>query len=178
MSLSIAFLRAVNVGGRTVKMDALRALLTQNGYTRVETFIASGNVIFATPPTLPGAVETHLEALLKAHFGFEVTTFVRSMGELAQADTATPFTESELAGHVLYVGFLKAAVSPESLARLLVYANEVDEFRIVDRTVYWLCRKTISESDFSGNLLEKALGQSCTLRNRTTVQKVLAKWGV
>ena len=43
---AIAFLRAVNVGGRVVKMDRLRALFEGEGFTGVETFIASGNVIF------------------------------------------------------------------------------------------------------------------------------------
>lgn len=46
----IAFLRAINVGGRNIKMDDLRALLEAMGLTNVETFIASGNVIFG-PPT-------------------------------------------------------------------------------------------------------------------------------
>ena len=47
MTLYIALLRAINVGGRTVKMDRLRDLFEQVGFSAVETFIASGNVIFA-----------------------------------------------------------------------------------------------------------------------------------
>ncbi len=42
----VAFLRAVNVGGRIVKMDELRRLFAGAGFADVETFIASGNVIF------------------------------------------------------------------------------------------------------------------------------------
>ncbi len=42
----IAFLRAINVGGRTVKMDGLRRLFAALGFSSVETFIASGNVVF------------------------------------------------------------------------------------------------------------------------------------
>ncbi len=42
----VAFLRAVNVGGRTVKMDLLRELFAQLQFKNIETFIASGNVIF------------------------------------------------------------------------------------------------------------------------------------
>jgi len=44
----VAFLRAVNVGGRVVKMDALRALISTLKVTNVETFIASGNLLFET----------------------------------------------------------------------------------------------------------------------------------
>ena len=45
----VAFLRAINVGGHIVKMDQLRKLFTQLGLTDVETFIASGNVLFTSP---------------------------------------------------------------------------------------------------------------------------------
>ncbi len=48
MPRCIAFLRAVNVGGRIVKMDALRGHFEAAGFTSAETFIASGNVIFDT----------------------------------------------------------------------------------------------------------------------------------
>ena len=48
MTRCVAFLRAVNVGGRTVKMEALRAAFEALGFEPVQTFIASGNVIFET----------------------------------------------------------------------------------------------------------------------------------
>ena len=47
----IAFLRALNVGGHTVKMDHLRSLFEALGFGGVESFIASGNIIFDTPST-------------------------------------------------------------------------------------------------------------------------------
>ena len=42
----IAFLRAINVGGHTVTMMKLRKEFEALGLQDVETFIASGNVIF------------------------------------------------------------------------------------------------------------------------------------
>ena len=45
----IAFLRAMNVGGgRTVKMQSLRQVFESLGFSKVATFIASGNVVFET----------------------------------------------------------------------------------------------------------------------------------
>ena len=46
----VAFLRAINVGGHTVTMAHLRGLFEDLGFTNVETFIASGNVIFGSRP--------------------------------------------------------------------------------------------------------------------------------
>jgi len=56
----IAFLRAINVGGHTVKMDHLRSLFEALGFSNVETFIASGNVIFESKSKSTRALERRL----------------------------------------------------------------------------------------------------------------------
>ena len=61
----VAFLRAVNVGGRIVKMDALRGHFAAAGFANVETFIASGNVIFDTRAKAGPALEAKIEAALE-----------------------------------------------------------------------------------------------------------------
>jgi uncharacterized protein (DUF1697 family) len=62
----IAFLRAINVGGHTVRMAMLRALFEELGLDDVETFIASGNVVFSASaknvPALERRIEQHLAA--------------------------------------------------------------------------------------------------------------------
>ena len=60
----IAFLRAINVGGHTVKMDHLRQLFESLGLLNVETFIASGNVIFDSPDENVQALEKQIESHL------------------------------------------------------------------------------------------------------------------
>jgi uncharacterized protein (DUF1697 family) len=68
MTRYIAFLRAINVGGHNVKMDYLRELFESLGYVNVQTFIASGNVIFDSPTedarTLEKEIEDHLSSTL------------------------------------------------------------------------------------------------------------------
>ena len=83
MQRYIAFLRAINVGGHTVKMDALRVLFESLGFINVETFIASGNVLFETPDGDPQEMETKIEACLRSALGYEVATFIRTRAELA-----------------------------------------------------------------------------------------------
>src|SRR4030095_12804333 len=80
----VAFLRAINVGGHIVKMDQLRKLFTQLGFTDVETFIASGNVLFTSPSKSGAALEAKIEKHLKAALGYEVATFVRTATEVCQ----------------------------------------------------------------------------------------------
>ena len=80
----IAFLRAINVGGHTVKMDRLREIFESLGFANVETFIASGNVVFETTALDTAALETRIAAALQAALGYEVATFIRTEAELAR----------------------------------------------------------------------------------------------
>jgi len=56
----IAFLRAINVGGHVVKMDQLRRFFEALGFANVETFIASGNVIFESKSKDPAALQRQI----------------------------------------------------------------------------------------------------------------------
>lgn len=180
MQRYIAFLRAINVGGHTVRMDHLRSLFETLGFNGVETFIASGNVIFDSTCRDAGALEDQIEAHLKQSLGFEVGTFLRSPAELAAITAYQPFDDPDPigAGHALYILFLKAAPGHEVAQQLIGLRTETDEFQAHGREVYWLCRTRISDSP-AGVLLGKALGKvPATMRSATTVRKLAAKYGV
>jgi uncharacterized protein (DUF1697 family) len=176
----IALLRAINVGGHTVKMDHLRKLFEALGLAHVETFIASGNVIFGAPAESVQTLEKQIERHLQQSLGYEVITFIRSAAELAAIASYQPFAASELAadGNFLYVAFLADQPGDAAQQKLMTFRNEVDDFHIHKREVYWLSRKKISESTFSGALLEKTLKMPATMRNVTTVKKLAAKYAV
>ncbi len=174
----VAFLRAINVGGHTVKMDCLRALFETLGFANVETFIASGNVIFDSTSRSTRALEKKIESCLLEALGYEVATFIRSTAQLADIAQHKPFADSELKaeGHALYIGFMASEPSDAAKKKLLSLATKVDDFHINGREVYWLCRKKFSESEISGALLARTLGMPATLRNSTTVKKIAAKY--
>ena len=70
MARYIAFLRAINVGGHTVKMDRLRALFQELPLANVETFIASGNVLFDSDESDTRVLERMIEGHLRAALGW------------------------------------------------------------------------------------------------------------
>ncbi len=174
----IAFLRAINVGGRNIKMDRLRSLFEACGFDHVETFIASGNVIFKSHSCEPRALERQIERCLYESLGYRVDTFVRSQTELATVAAYRPFPPEFLEGegNILYIAFLREAPGSEACQVLLARQTEVDRFHLHEREVYWLCRRKLGESTFSGAQLEKSLGIPATLRNATTVRKLAAKY--
>ena len=178
MAKYVAFLRAINVGGHIVKMDYLRTLFETLGFKNVETFIASGNVIFDTKSQKPKSLEKKIEQHLFKELGYPVETFVRTVEEVAGVGVAQPFSKAELKGNDtrLYVGFLATSPSAESQRELAKCANKENDFVILDREVYWLCRVKFSETDFSGARLEKILKLKTTLRNINTPQRIAAKY--
>jgi uncharacterized protein (DUF1697 family) len=170
-----AFLRSVNVGGHTVKMDFLRRLFESMEFLNVETFIASGNVIFESAVTDAHNLEKKIEDKLTETLGYKVATFIRSITELAEIADYRPFKESELEAS-LYIAFVSGPLKDEVERKLMSFETETDNFRVRNREIYWLCRTKFSESSFSGALLEKVLGAPATIRNANTVRKMAAKY--
>jgi uncharacterized protein (DUF1697 family) len=168
----VAFLRAINVGGRVVKMDRLRELFSAMRLSNVETFIASGNVIFDSKAADVSALEKKIEAALQKALGYRSATFVRSTPELAKIAETNPFEDEG----TLYIGFMQKAPAAEAQRKLLSYNSEVDTFHFDGRELYWLTRGRISDTPFSGPMLEKSLGLEATLRNVNTVRKLAAKY--
>ena len=171
----VAFLRAINVGGRVVKMDHLRTLCESIPLTSVSTFIASGNVLFESNKAR-AQVETAIEKRLKAAFGYEVATMVRSAADLAAIVARVAGHELD-AGARLYIGFLKIKPTAEVVKTLGAMSNAIDTLAINGSEVYWECKKGWSESTVAGPKLEKALRQPVTFRNITTVRKLAARLG-
>jgi uncharacterized protein (DUF1697 family) len=173
----IAFLRAINVGGHTVKMDALRQIFAALGFARVETFIASGNVVFETAAHDTQALEQQIAGTLRAALGYEVATFVRTPAELAAVAQYRPFPSPILeAAMALNVAFLAAPLDAAAEQKLLTLRTDIDEFHAHGREIYWLCRKKQSESTFSNAVLEKTLRRQATFRGLNTIQKMAAKY--
>lgn len=174
----IAFLRAINVGGHTVKMERLRALFTELGFANVATFIASGNVIFDSPVEHAPALEQQIERHLQQALGYEVITFLRTCSQLAAVAAYQPFpdTDFDATNHALYIAFLHAPPTAEAQHKLMRLRTPVDDFHVHDCEIYWWCRTKLSESSFSGALLEKTVGMPATMRNVTTVRKLATKY--
>jgi uncharacterized protein (DUF1697 family) len=174
----IAFLRAINVGGRTVKMDRLRKLFDSFGCTDVETFIASGNVIFTSPESDTRLLEEQLEHQLRESLGYDVTTFIRSTVDLGRVAGYQPFPvpRMEDTDKALNVAFVQSNPTEDAIHKLMALESAIDEFHVNEREIYWLCHKQVSKSSFNGSRLERAIGMPSTMRNINTVRRIAAKY--
>jgi uncharacterized protein (DUF1697 family) len=174
----IAFLRAINVGNHTVKMGHLKSLFEELGFENVETFIASGNVIFDARSSKTKTLESKIEKHLEKALGYEVTTFVRSTKELTTIADYEAFDDKELTaeGNTLFVAFLSDWPTTEATKRILAQNSAIDGLHVNERELYWLYRRSNGESKLYGPILEKSLGLRATVRNINTIKRLAKKY--
>jgi uncharacterized protein (DUF1697 family) len=171
-----AFLRAINVGGHTVRMGTLRQLFESFGFLDVETFIASGNVIFQTTDVDVANLEIRIATGLKTALGYDIAAFLRTGEELEEIAAYQPFAQSELDSAAAFnIAFLSQPVNDQAKQKLMRLTTDIDLFATHAREVYWLCRKKQSESTFSNAVLEKTLGVKSTLRGVNTIKKLATR---
>jgi uncharacterized protein (DUF1697 family) len=175
----IAFLRAINVGGHTAKMEHLRQLFESFGFSHVETFIASGNVVFETTTKSIPSLETKIASGLRDALGYEAAAFIRTETELAAIAGYRPFPQAALdAATAFNVAFLAEPPDKSIQQKVAAMQTAIDDFKIHGREVYWLCRKKQSESTFSNAVLEKTLKVPSTLRGMSTIKKMATKFSL
>jgi uncharacterized protein (DUF1697 family) len=174
----MAFLRGINVGGsHAVRMEPLRAMLVALGLRNVETFIASGNVIFdATGKAV--SIERRIEDCLERELGFAIPTFLRTTAEVAAVAALKPFRGLGVvpAGAMLQVGFLKAPLEAEAHAALMAFRDDIHDFHVHGREVYWHTRERHAILRITGAKMDRALRGPVTFRNITTVRKLAEKY--
>lgn len=180
MTRYIAFLRAINVGGHTVKMDELRGLFVGMGFADVETFIASGNVIFrcddARYPNA-AALQPLIEHELQRALGYEVATFLRTDVAVAAIARYEPFPAPVMAAAgALNVAFLYEPLTGDAEERIMTLRTAIDDFHVNGSEVYWLCQTKQSQSTFSNVVFERTVGRRATFRGMNTVQRLAARY--
>ncbi len=177
MKRHFCFLRAINVGGHTVTMQALKKLFEDMGFSRVETFIASGNVIFETSKKDPRAVGKLIFERLRDALGYEVHAFVRTDEELKAIGDFKPFPATSMKNAVSYhIGFGDHQTTPEIGKKVASCSTDTDDIRSDRSEIYWVARTRFSDSKVSGASIERSLGSRATFRNVNTVKRLLARY--
>ena len=163
MTRYIALIRGVNVGGTgKLPMAALRSLCTEAGFERVETYIASGNVVFESE-LAPAKVKAELEARLLAYMGKPVGVALRTAAEMAAVLNANPFPKVE--PKFTYAIFLDHPPPHDALDHAVGRGGEV--MRLGEREIF------VHYGDGMGrSKLRIPAAKSGTARNMNTIAKL------
>jgi uncharacterized protein (DUF1697 family) len=174
MAEYVAFLRGVNLGGKTiVRMLDLQQDLERHGFSAVRTYRASGNLRFRTTPKSPVAVARQVEARLRVLLGADFRAFVRTAEELATIVALDPFDGSVLAGATPYVTFLDAPpASPPTLPHSSP-SGQVELLQVAGREIFSLGRRVEGRVGYPTELVERLASAPATSRNWSTVKGLL-----
>jgi uncharacterized protein (DUF1697 family) len=169
----VAFLRAVNVGKRTVRMARLVELAEGLGHGGAWTHINSGNVVFDAAGSR-AALEGSLERTLEAAFGFEVTTFVRTTAELRRAIATEPFAIAK--GDTYFLTLLKAAPPPAKRGALEALSNDFDTLVVKGRDVHWRMHGKSTDTKLKTKDWDGIVGRHrSTSRNMTMLRTLVER---
>jgi uncharacterized protein (DUF1697 family) len=169
----VGFLRAVNVGHRTVGMDDLRRAIESVGYDDVSTVLNSGNVVFRAEEPHAATVERRLESGCARPLGFPVEFMVREQSSLEAALEANPFPDFARTdpGHLLVV-FLKSTPSARNGAAFARGLAGPEEGRVLGAHAYVTYPAGIGRSKLTLPRIEAAIGTRGTARNWNTVRRL------
>jgi uncharacterized protein (DUF1697 family) len=163
MTRYVALLRAVNVGGTgSLPMAALRSICVDAGFDRVETYIASGNVVF-TSKAAPTPVKAELESRLMAYAGKPVGVVVRTAAEILAVLEANPFPRAE--PKRIYTIFLDRRPPRDALDHAVGQGDE--KFRLGEREIF-----VHYPSGMGRSKLRIPAAKMGTARNMNTVAKL------
>lgn len=168
MSLWVLLLRGINVGGTgKLPMKDLKAHLLALGADAPETYIQSGNAIFAGDID-PEAFANDLTALIQTHHGHAPRVLVLPSDDLIAARAAFPFPEGLEQPKFANIWFCAAPPSAPDLARLDEAASATERFALEGRWFFLDAPDGIGRSKLAERV-EKALGVPATARNLNTV---------
>ena len=173
MTKYAAFLRGINVGGRTsIKMERLREVLTALGFENVKTYIQSGNVVFETDEAGDRKLEEKIEAAVEKEF-FKTPVMVRSIDEIKGAFENNPFAGEEFEDKLFHLVFLAEKLSDEKTELLLSHSSEKEKFAVRDREVYCLLKDGVADSLLGKKFIDNKLKTPATARNWRTIKKII-----
>jgi uncharacterized protein (DUF1697 family) len=168
MTVFIAMLRGVNVGGNPLKMDWLRQACAELGFGEARTYLQSGNLVLSSKLGAD-AVARKLKAAIDAQTRLPVPVVVRTAGEMGKIVAQNPFLKQKgIDPSKLHVTFLQRMPANPDTARLDQLAGTRDQYRLAVREVYLHCPINYGQSKLSNTAIERVLG-SATTRNWNTV---------
>jgi uncharacterized protein (DUF1697 family) len=171
MPIYISMLRGINVGGhKRIKMDRLRESFEALGFEQVQTYIQSGNVVFRAGKSSTSGLSTKIEGRILSDFGFPVSVISRTDDEFGKAIADNPFLKQRgIDLEKLHVMFLSEAPAPAAVKKLAELTAAPDQFRSLDRQIYFHLPNGMSNSVLMKSPIDRLLSVVTTTRNWRTV---------
>ena len=177
MPRHVAFLRAINVGGRRATRDQLTSCLESLGFENVTTFRASGNLIFDAPRQPETALTKRIDDALTESLGYDVRAFLRTAADVhaIAAHTAFPKKIVDASGGKLQVALLRKRPPKAARDDVLSMATADDLLAIHGTELYWLPSGGQMQTELDLHAIDDLVGEN-TRRTKNMVGEIAQKF--
>jgi len=175
MARLVAFLRGINVGGRSVTKDRLQSVFRDLGFEGVDTYRQSGNVIFEASATEKEKAKSMIEAELRRSLGYDVAVFIRTFADLRKVLESAPRRQNAC-GSSLLVTLLPSSPRPPLPLPLTIPKSTAEVVSARGAEVF-------SETHGGGEgalpnpFLELKLEVKATTRNLNVIREIVERYG-
>ncbi len=172
----LALFGSINVGPNRLTMADLRYAFEREGFTDIETVVASGNVLFAFDDRPTEGLEDLFAHMMAERFEIASFVAVRGRDELAHAIADNPFPADGDEARV-HTHFLSAEPDPANFAALCAAhtGRGAERLAIGPRALYVDYVDGAGNSRLTGGFIERRLGCRGTARNIRSLRRILAK---
>ena len=174
MAAIICMLRGVNVGGHNkIKMEVLRSLCESLKCEKPQTYVQSGNVVFASREKNLKSLATKIEDAIEKELGFRPPVMLRTAAEMNEVIARNPFAHRKgIDPAKLAVVFLADKLMADQRKQLETIKVGPEETKAFARELYIYFPDGMGPSKLPA-AMERVLKKTGTARNWNTVTKMM-----
>jgi uncharacterized protein (DUF1697 family) len=150
-------------------MADLKVLYEELGFTNVQTYIQSGNVVFEFEETNSIQLQKMIFEKIKGHYGFEVPNLILSPKEIEEALKNNPYQNIQKS----YFTFLSEKPLQENIDKLSNHHLENEYYELIGKVIFSHYPNGVGRAKMNTNFFEKKLKVAATARNLNTTKKLL-----
>jgi uncharacterized protein (DUF1697 family) len=171
----VCLLRGINVSGqKPINMLALKKMFEELGFSSVQTYIQSGNIVFGAADRSGIDLEKAISEGIRQTFGFEVPAIVLDSWELQEIVRNNPFTtDPDKDSSFFHLTLFSAMPETNPVEKLLQKRSEGEDVVCIGRSVYLYCPNGYGRTKLTNTFIEKVAGYSATTRNWRTMNELM-----
>jgi uncharacterized protein (DUF1697 family) len=172
-NLYVAFLRGINVGGNNnIKMTELKADFEKLGFTAVQSYINSGNIVFKSNISDILRLEKMITDSLFASFGYKIKVLIRTVSDIENTIAHFPaiFADPKWKHNIIFLG--DSINSPHLIEKYQLKPG-IETTSYFDGVLYWSASLDSGTRAIMYKLSTQPEYQDMTVRSIGTVKKIL-----
>lgn len=175
MTTHLALLRGINVSGHNmIKMDALKTALENIGFSKVQTYVQSGNIFVSTAEESAAKVGFIIKQEIFKVFGGDVPVIIISAADLEACFSNNPFLkDNDLDTKKLYVAFVSKELRSENINDLKISQFKPDSAHLDGNRIFIKYAVGAGKTRLDQKYIEKKLNLTATIRNWNTIIQLL-----